>query len=281
MGRNCRHNGGVWSWDETLYAGSAAYYSTGRVAYPDEVAETLVAALGLDGSGRLLDVGCGPGSLTLLLAPHFAEVVGLDADADMLAEGARQARRRGLDNLTWRQLRAEELPADLPPMDVVSFAQSFHWMDRDRVARAVRELLEPNGALVHVDATTHRGADNNADLPHPQPPHEAITALVKGYLGERRRAGQGVAPDPVSGEDAFYERAGFTAAGQIEVPGRLVTRTVDEVIASVFSLSSAAPHLFGARLDEFERDVRSLLTRTSEDGIFSEQMPPIALHVWR
>src|SRR5947209_6469738 len=73
-----------WEWDPSLYAGSAAYYATGRVAYPEQVAEALVAALELDGSGRLLDVGCGPGSLTLLLAPHFEQAIGVDADADML-----------------------------------------------------------------------------------------------------------------------------------------------------------------------------------------------------
>jgi cyclopropane fatty-acyl-phospholipid synthase-like methyltransferase len=37
--------------------------------YPDSLARAISGELSLDGSGRLLDVGCGPGSLTLLLAP--------------------------------------------------------------------------------------------------------------------------------------------------------------------------------------------------------------------
>ncbi|MDA8291792.1 MAG: hypothetical protein M0Z33_08960 [Actinomycetota bacterium] len=68
-----------WTWDPTLYAGAAHCYTTGRVAYPVEVADMLVAVLDLNRTGRLLDVGCGPGSLTLLLAPHFAEAIGIDA----------------------------------------------------------------------------------------------------------------------------------------------------------------------------------------------------------
>ena len=64
---------GGWSWDPTLHAGSAPFYSVGRVPFPPELADRLGEALGDDGSGRLLDVGCGPGSLTLLLAPRFAE----------------------------------------------------------------------------------------------------------------------------------------------------------------------------------------------------------------
>ena len=50
-----------WEWDESLYAGSAAYYARGRMAYPSQLRDALRDALGLDGTGRLLDVGWGPG----------------------------------------------------------------------------------------------------------------------------------------------------------------------------------------------------------------------------
>ena len=60
-----------WQWNPSLYLGSAAYYVQGRVPYPQELADRLAAELMLDGSGRLLDIGCGPGSLTLLLAGLF------------------------------------------------------------------------------------------------------------------------------------------------------------------------------------------------------------------
>jgi SAM-dependent methyltransferase len=255
----------------------------GRVAYPGDLVDQLVAALDLDGSGRLLDVGCGPGSLTLLLAPHFAEAIGVDADAAMLDEGARVARDRLLGNVRWRHLRAEELPADLPPVRVVTFAQSFHWMDRPRVARVVRGMLCPGGAVVHVHATTHQGVATDAALPHPQPPRAAITELVRRYLGPQPRAGQGVsAPGLTAGdEDGIYRRAGFMGPQRIEVPRRILDRTVEEVAASVYSLSSSAPHLFGDRLDTFDAELRSILAAASRDRLFSELMPSIALDIWR
>ena len=46
---------------------------------------------------RLLDVGCGPGILTVELAGHFEQVIGLDPDAEMLAEGARRAAEAGIE----------------------------------------------------------------------------------------------------------------------------------------------------------------------------------------
>jgi SAM-dependent methyltransferase len=277
-----RVSSGSWSWDPTLYAGSAPHYVLGRVPYPAAVAEELVGALSLDGSQRLLDVGCGPGSLTLLLAPHVAEAVGVDADADMLAAAARLAAERSLSHVQWLRMRAEELPGDLPPVDVVTFAQSFHWMDRPHVAGAVRGMLRPGGAVVHVGATTHEGIDPDVDLPFPRPPRNAVAGLVRRYLGPVRRAGQGVLPEGTSeGEDDVFRAAGFTGPQRIEIPGRVVVRSVEEVASSIYSLSSCAPHLFGTRLADFDGELRSLLIEASADGTFSEQMRSITLSVWR
>ncbi|WP_353615266.1 MULTISPECIES: class I SAM-dependent methyltransferase [unclassified Mycobacterium] len=49
--------------------------------------------MGLDGAGRLLDLGCGTGQLALPLAGHVTEAVGVDPEADMLTEATRQAPR--------------------------------------------------------------------------------------------------------------------------------------------------------------------------------------------
>jgi SAM-dependent methyltransferase len=272
----------VWRWDPSLYAGSAGHYGVGRVAYPTALGEELVSTLGLDGSGVLLDVGCGPGSLTLLLAPHVAQAIGVDADADMLTEAARLASQRQVHNVIWRHLRGEDLPADLPQPRLVTFAQSFHWMDRPRVAAAVRSMLPSSGALVHVGGTTHQGIDGGADLLHPRPPHEAIAQLVRRYLGPQRRAGQGVLASGTPGnEDAVFRGAGFEGPQRLEVPGRVVERTAEEVAAAVYSLSSSTPHLFGERLGSFDVELRRLLAQTSDDGRFSEQMGAITASIWR
>ena len=83
------------------------------MAYPVALGEAIRDELDLDGRGRLLDVGCGPGSLTLLLAPYFAEAVGVDADGDMVEVAASRAAEQKLSNVKWQQLRAEELPGEL------------------------------------------------------------------------------------------------------------------------------------------------------------------------
>jgi hypothetical protein len=54
--------------------------------------------------------------------------------------------------------RAEALPAGLGLFRVITFGASFHWMDRPCVARAVRTMLTPGGAVVQVDAPGYRPA---------------------------------------------------------------------------------------------------------------------------
>ena len=272
----------MWRWDETLFAGSAAYYARGRFPYPQELADALRDELHLDGTGRLLDVGCGPGSLTLLLAPLLEHAVGVDADADMVAEATREASRRGVANARFVRLRAEELPAGLGRFRVVTFAQSFHWMDRPRVAATVKTMLEPGGVWVHVHATTTHGAGDDAGLPAPGPPHDRIAELVQGYLGPTRRAGQGTLPEGTPAyEEEIMVAAGFRGPTRLEVSGdRVLERSEDDVVASVYSRSFSAPHLFGERLPEFEAELRTLLRRAAADGRFSERAREIELVVW-
>jgi SAM-dependent methyltransferase len=272
-----------WRWDESLYAGSAAYYATGRLPYPRILAEALRDELALDGRGRLLDVGCGPGSLTLILAPLFAQAVGVDADAEMIVEAARRGRRYGDRNVRWVRMRAEELPGGLGTFRVATLAQSFHWMDQPRVARAVRGMLEPAGWWVHVSATTHRGVETDEPLPAPRPPREAIAELIERYLGPVRRSGAGMLPrGTAAGEEDVLRGAGFEAPRRVTVPrGEVIERSEDEVVASVYSLSWAAPHLFGERRPRFERELRSLLRRASTDGRFAEKARDIELVLWR
>jgi SAM-dependent methyltransferase len=273
-----------WQWDETLYLGSAPYYVRGRPPYAPGLADALRRSLALDGQGRLLDVGCGPGVVTLPLAPLFTEAVGLDSDPGMLAEGARRAAEAGVGNIVWVRARGEDLPAGLGRFRVATFAQSFHWMDRDRVAAIVFEMLEPGGALVHIsDVKGHKARDTSEDeLPHPLPPFAAIHELIRRYLGPVRRAGQGFlrhgSPD---GEAIVLRNAGFQHPERVQVPaGGVQERDADDLVAWVYSLSGSAPHLFGDRLDEFETDLRSLLGDVSPSGRFAERPPDTEVFIW-
>jgi SAM-dependent methyltransferase len=256
-------------YDPTIYLGSAAHYRRGRPAYAPELEAALAREAGLDGTGRLLDGGCGPGVLTIRLAPLFTQAVGLDPDAGMLAEGRRAAGERGAGNIRWVQGLAEDLPAVAPgPYRLVTFGQSFHWTDEHRVAETVYDMLEPGGALALVVHTV-TGRPRPPDPGVPAIPHDEIKALVEKYLGSTRRAGQGTAPQRAHRFEDVLARTRFGSPRQFFVPGLPdLMRDSDSVLSGYLSMSWAAPHLFGDRLDDFAAEVRALLASRSADGYF-------------
>jgi SAM-dependent methyltransferase len=257
-------------YDPTIYDGAAVHYRCGRPAYSAGLEALLAAELGLDGSGRLLDVGCGPGILTVRLAHLFDEAVGLDPDPGMIAEGRRAAGERGIANIAWVQALAEDLPGAAPgPYRLVTFGQSFWWTDEVRVAEAVYDLLEPGGALVQI---MHQ-ADGRDVPPSPGPPpipHAQIEALVEKYLGPTRRAGQGAARARThSADEDAMARTRFGVPSVMFVPGIPdLVRDAESVLSGYFSMSWSAPHLFGDRAEAFATDVRGLLRARSPEGVF-------------
>jgi SAM-dependent methyltransferase len=257
------------SYDPTIYQGAAAHYRDGRPAYSPQLEAVLTEELDLDGSGRLLDGGCGPGVLTVRLAHLFEEAVGIDPDPAMLAEGRRVAQERGITNIRWVRALAEDLPEAAPgPYRLVTFGQSFHWTDEDRVAEAVYDMLEPGGALALIVHTV----EGRSAPPSPGPPpipHAEIRALVGKYLGSTRRAGKGIAPVRTHRFEDVLARTRFGEPAPIFAPGIPdLVRSNESVLSGYFSLSSSAPHLFGGRVEDFAHDVRELLASRSPEGVF-------------
>jgi SAM-dependent methyltransferase len=264
--------------DPSRYGGSAPYYSQGRLPYPEQLAARLFQAVPSAVGGRLLDVGCGPGRLTMLLADDVAEAVGVDADAGMVEQAVAAAMTRdggGAATLRFVVLPAEQLPGDLGRFDLVTFALSFHWLDQERVAQATFALLRPGGACVHVYASSLRG--DPVEGGHPLPPYDAVAQLLDGVLGVERRLAH-----TTPGEEAGpMLAAGFVGPTVVTVPGgQVVTSTVDDLVARSYSTSGANPDRLGPWRAEAERALRTVLHRASPSGRFDERLRDAQLDIW-
>jgi ubiquinone/menaquinone biosynthesis C-methylase UbiE len=101
---------------------------------------------------RLLDVGCGPGSITRGLAERLApgEVVGVDLSRETLAAARAEAAARGLGNLRYEEGSLYELPFADASFDVVYAHQVVQHLREP--AAALREMLRVvrPGGLVAV-----------------------------------------------------------------------------------------------------------------------------------
>jgi ubiquinone/menaquinone biosynthesis C-methylase UbiE len=103
--------------------------------------------------GRVLDLGCGGGHVSYRVAPYAEEVTAYDLAADMLAEVARTAEARGLDNIVTSQGAVERLPFPDAGYDlVVSRFSAHHWRDFPAGLREARRMLRPGGHAIFIDA---------------------------------------------------------------------------------------------------------------------------------
>jgi trans-aconitate methyltransferase len=108
--------------------------------------------------GRVLDVGCGEGEFTALLARRAAEVDALDRDPGMIASA------RSRLPATVRCIEADVLEHPLPDAhyDAVTSIATLHHLPLDQVLPRLAATLRPGGVLV---ATALPRADLPRDLP--------------------------------------------------------------------------------------------------------------------
>ena len=100
---------------------------------------------------RVLDIGCGTGSLAVLtkrLHPEV-EVVGLDPDPAALARGRRKARQAGV-SIRFDEGFGDELPYSEASFDRVFSSFMFHHLEpgeKESTLCEVRRVLKPGGSL--------------------------------------------------------------------------------------------------------------------------------------
>ena len=123
---------------------------------PGGEAEVALVLAGVDLTGkRVLDVGCGSGGITLLLAERFGagEVVALDVEPEVVAAAQRRAAERGLD----RRVRFEAIAPGPLTMADASFDVVFskdaivHIEDKHAITRELLRVLRPGGTVAMSD----------------------------------------------------------------------------------------------------------------------------------
>ena len=119
-------------------------------AAQQEWAHELIAKLRLRGDEAVLDIGCGDGRATALIAERLPQgsVLGVDKSADMISLAAEQFPPPAHPNLSFRQMDATSL--ELPrAFDVAFSTAALHWVDdHEAMLHGVRRGLRPGGRLL-------------------------------------------------------------------------------------------------------------------------------------
>jgi len=123
----------------------APLYDRARPSYPAEAVGDLLRICNVDGSSRILEIGCGTGQLTRHLAPSGAAILCVEPGSS-LAKIAR-ANLASTPNVDITTTTFEELEVGPRSYDVVVSATAFHWIDPSISFAKVAALLQPGGFL--------------------------------------------------------------------------------------------------------------------------------------
>jgi 2-polyprenyl-3-methyl-5-hydroxy-6-metoxy-1,4-benzoquinol methylase len=124
-------------WDAKLYKG------------PNYAARLERAAAVFKATDSVLDVGCASGEITLDLAPHVQEILGIDHSSRMVEAANAKARALDIRNARFEQMEPHDPRLAEGAFNVVTAYSVIHLLD-DVPARLgrLRDLLVPGGHLI-------------------------------------------------------------------------------------------------------------------------------------
>jgi ubiquinone/menaquinone biosynthesis C-methylase UbiE len=261
--RRLLRNRVIYQVKETLHSraefdGTAYYYLKYRGQYSHQLIDTVAELCGLDGSGRLLDLGCGTGKLTFPLADYFSETIGIDISEDMLQSAQSQAELLEKHTMRWVEMSSEEIGPTLGQFRLITAGDAFHWMDREKVLRLCYERLQPGGAIALVGQGHMLG---NYQLLW----QRAVHRVVERWFGR----GADCFPGDRESDERLIEQSPFVnmKTGTIH---SLRKRDINSIIGYLYSTSGCKKSLLGDRSALFERDVHDVLKSIDPGGIFKE-----------
>lgn len=124
------------------FASGGADYARYRPEYPTALLDYLLSVT--PERHHALDVGCGTGQLTLLLASAFDKVTGIDPSQTQIDNATPHTR---IEYLTGP---AEQLPQTLRDINLITVAQAAHWFDLPAFYREVQRIAAPDAVIAII-----------------------------------------------------------------------------------------------------------------------------------
>lgn len=105
---------------------------------------------------RVLEYGCGPGSLALYLAANSAHVTGIDISEVAIVRAKERANEAGVENRTsFQVMDAESMAFPAESFDLVCGAGILHHLDLEKALSEVCHVLKADGVAIFAEPLGH------------------------------------------------------------------------------------------------------------------------------
>lgn len=170
----------------------AEAYLTSGVHASSDALEVLVEMVKPSG-GKVLDIGTGAGHTAYAFAPYVDSVTAFDLTPEMLAIVSREAKARGLTNISTVEGDAMAMPFEDAAFDGVTCRLcAHHFSDVPKFVREVGRVLEPGGWFLLVDTVSPEGdaaAESVNEVERLRDPSHAYNLKDSEWLELLRRTG--------------------------------------------------------------------------------------------
>ena len=249
--------------DARRFQSSAIHYFA-RPRYAPRVFDKVAALCGLMGEERVLDLGCGPGVLSLALAPKVGSVVAVDPEPEMLALLEKSLGDQA-GKITLIQGSSNDLGSHWGTFNLAVMGRSFHWMDRAATVRHFETILEPDGAAVLFDTSRIRGPDNQWVAGY----HEILSRYGNGTPAWRQ-------PNWIDQEAILLDSA-FSDLQRISVVERSQI-AAETLVDRAFSMSGTAPSVLGPeKVERMAAEIAAFARKAAVEGRLTEILETSAL----
>jgi ubiquinone/menaquinone biosynthesis C-methylase UbiE len=191
---------------QSQFGVAAADYAVSDVHAKGESLARIIERAAPQATWCALDVATGAGHTAAAFAPHVKSVIASDITDEMLAEAAKLAATRGLQNMTTAKAEAGALPFPNDSFDLVCCRlAAHHFPSLPRFVTEVRRVLKKSGRFALVDNV----APDGERLPGAAA--EEFRDAVDAYnaFEKLRDPSHGFAPPPATWID-LLESHGFT-----------------------------------------------------------------------
>jgi len=248
-----------------LYRGTASYYDRFRLPYPAPLIEDLCRRASVSGTGRLLDLACGPGTVTFALSGRFAEVWAVDQEPDAIELAAAKAAELDVENVRWTVGRAEDVdPGER--FELVTIGTAFHRLDRPRIAELAMGWLRAGGHLGLLWSSTPA----NGPAAWQRTPADIMVDWIRRLGADDRLPADLEAHLAHHPHASVLENAGFVVVGRHEFE-EVHDWTPSSLIGFLYSTSLLSQSVVGDRRSEFEADLERRRGKLEPSGLFREQ----------